>query len=267
MEKNTNKNSEISIFQDDNSFNNEKEKLILPIIGKELIPNQNKVQINELFKNGKNKLNNPTFLTLRTLEEEKINLYKSNNIIYKLLKEKIEINPTNESFHNFQENQKLRSNNKLNIYINEPSLLKDSHSKYEEKKELKKIKVGKVFKLSNSFNDNDDDNIKLNKKKTIDLRINNNIYENNYYPRRLISLDKKYNKNLDYAKSNWKQKLNCALIYRYNKNKESIDEVTSKINNMDNKVKAYFDGFKNETDIIFDEVLGIKDNKKKNNQF
>ena len=51
MEKNYNNNNEFLIFKEDNSLNNEKEKLILPVIRKELIPiqNENEIQNNLLL--------------------------------------------------------------------------------------------------------------------------------------------------------------------------------------------------------------------------
>ena len=62
----------------------------------------------------------------------------------------------------------------------------------------------------------------------------------------------------------WGKNLNCGLKYKYNKNKEAIDQITLKIQNIDNKVKETFDGFKNEADDIFKEIVDTQNNTRSN---
>jgi hypothetical protein len=252
--------------------NKEKEKIVLPKINRESKNIQNNLSdINNSCHYVKcdipkiNK-NNPTFLTLKKTEADKINLYRlnnniptENNLIFKLLKEKIEVN--NKRYKVHQTYKDL--GNRLKMYIDDASLYKNSHFIHREKKNIKQVKLGKLFISSNlnksKYNLDSDRN-----QDTIDLRIYKNLYEDK--PIRFKSLDKRYIKNeiSDYYPSNWRKNLNCGLKYKYNKNKESIDQITLKIQIIDNKVKETFDGFKNEADDIFKEIVDTQNNTRSN---
>ena len=97
------------------------------------------------------------------------------------------------------------------------------------------------------------------------MRRDRNKYAENNKTKRFKTLDKKNIKNdiSNYINSNWRKNFNCSLKYKYNKNKKSIDEVTLKIEKIDQQVKKTFDIFKNETDEIFDKAMDIKNDKKK----
>ena len=258
-------------------INDNKEKVILPKINRE----SKNIQINSIFQDIKNSChyvkcnvpkinkNNPTFLTFKKIEAGKINIYKlnnyipnENNLVFKLLKEKIEVNNKRHKVHQTYKN--LR--NKLNMYIDDASLYKNSHFIHREKKNIKQVKLGKLFISSNlnksKYNLDSDRN-----EDTIDFRIYKNIYEDK--PIRFRSLDKRYinNEKSDYYPSNWRKNLNCGLKYQYNKNKESIDNITLKIQTIDNIVKETFDGFKNEADDIFKEVVDTQSNTRNNTRY
>ena len=127
------------------------------------------------------------------------------------------------------------------------------------------MKVGRLFTLSNTFKKINYNNEDSNNKNTLDLRIYKNIYDIDDKSKRLKTLDKRNSKNeiSGYIKNNWRKNFNCALRYRFNKNKKSIDEITYKIKEINNVSKETFNGFQKETDDIFDEAMNIKDNKKK----
>ena len=55
------------------------------------------------------------------------------------------------------------------------------------------------------------------------------------------------------------QKINCALKYRYDKNKKNINVVNALLKNINSRIKATFDGFKNETDDLFNDMLNNKE--------
>ena len=280
MEK-YNNNNEISFLNLDNTFN-EKENIILPKIKKKFNSYENKMKVNKICQceknyNSYNKVNYPAFLTSTKSETEKINCYNSNkyNIrndinnedkIFKLLKEKIEIKPINPNiFHYNKTKNNLRSNNILITYLNDASLLKNSYFGIREKRKLKEVKVGRILTLSNTYKQIDNPNNVLNNNNILDLRIYRNKYAKNNKTKRFKTLDKKNIKNdiSDYINSNWRKNFNCSLKYKYNKNKKSIDEVTLKIEKIDQQVKKTFDIFKNETDEIFDKAMDIKNDKKK----
>ena len=270
-QNNTNKNDSILLKNESNL--NEKEIFLLPLIKNELIPYQNNIKVNKLcqcegINISKIKLKRPTFLTSPKFKVEKLSLFKSNNKnkeedkILKLLKEKIEISPIKNSKY---KNKNIRSYNKLNTYINEASLLKNTMFVDRDQNTLKKIKVGRLFILSNTFKNININNDDSNNKNTLDLKIYNNIYGNTDKSKRLKTLDKKYIKNdiSGYIENNWRKNWNCSLKYRYNKNKVSIDEITLKIKQIDSISKDIFNGYKQEADDIFNEAINIKDNKKK----
>ena len=273
MDKNNNNDTSFSFINQNNNVN-EKEKLELPLIIKE--PFQNKNKVNKICQyekvdNSKLKLDYPTFLTSRNFEKNKLYLFKSNNDInnedkiFKLLREKIEINILNKNRYHYNTNKDLRSNNNINNYLNDASLYKNSIIINKDKNKIKQIKVGRLFTLPNSYNKNCNHKEDLNCKNTIDLRIYKNISDNNTNLKRLKTLDKRHIKN-DISgdiQNNWRKNFNCSLKYRYNKNKNSIDEISLKIKDINNIVKKTFDGFKNETDIIFDEISNFKEKKKK----
>ena len=260
------------------SLLNEKEKVQLPKIKKELIPYQNNMKVNKLCQCDKAiiskiKLNEPTFLTSQKFEMEKINLYesrRSNNRskeednLYKLLKEKIEISPIKSNKFHYK-NKNIRSYNKLNTYMNEALLLKNSMFINRDINTLKKVKVGRLFTLSNTFKKIIINEENSNNKNTIDLKIYKNIYDNYEKSKKVKTLDKKHIKNdiSGYIENNWRKNWNCALKYRYNKNKVSIDKMALKIKRIDKKSKYIFDGYQKETDDIFDEAMNVKDKKKK----
>jgi len=268
----SNNDSQNNISKQDINNDKDNDKIILPKINKDLIPLQNNISVNKMNSydkgfNYKKRLNGPAFLTLRKLESKKMNLYKSNNnienenyLIHKLLKEKIEINNNKNKCSLTYKNLK----NKLRIYIDEASLYKNSIFIHREKKNLKEVKVSKLLTLSNAYKSKYN-NCSDNNKNTIDLRVykDKNLYEDK--SKRLKTLDKKYikNENSEYIPNNWRKKINCGLKYKYDKNKESIDEITLKIKKIDNIVKVAFDGFKNETDDIFNEIMNNSQNKNK----
>ena len=265
-------NNNISIL-DKNEALNEKEKVKLPKIEKEMTPLQNKYRLNKLCQceknnNSKIKVSNPIFLTKRRIESGKINSYKlinnnkTNDKIFKLLKQKIEINFIKKNSYQYNTNKNLRSN-KLKSYIDDSSLYRNSYYERNRKKKIKRINIGELFTISkiikNNFYDNESND------NTLDLRKYKNFNENENNLKRFKTLDKKYIQNdisFDFQK-NWKKNVNCALKYRFNKNKEFMDEIAKEIKYIDRKVKETFKEFHNETDDLFDDVLITKEKKKK----
>lgn len=263
MEKNSNN---ISFINKNDTFN-ENEKLKLPKIETEMTPLQKKFRLNKICQcekknNSRTKIINPAFLTSRK-ENEKINSYKSINInrpndkIYKLLKEKIEIKMLNKNRYQSNTHKNLKSN-KLKSYIDEAKIYKNTKYEKSVKKKIKRINVGQLFTSSNiskiNFFDNDD----------LDLRIYKNFNEKENYFKRLKTLDKKniHDISCDFHKK-WIKNLNCALKYRFNENRQFIDIIAKEIKHIDKKVKETFNEFHNETDDIFNEVLIVKENKRK----
>ena len=287
-----NNTSDISLSkQEDNNISEkeeeeeEKEKLILPKINKELIPTQYNKMTN--FEKYKKITNQDVFITSNRINREKINLFKSNDInkedflIYKLLKEKIDISP--------YKNNNKSSNKKKKFVISEESLAHNSFFRKRQKKFLKEMKVSRLVTMPNSckkikikneniksgegdflYDDSESENKgndanrgnNKNNKNNLNLKLYDKVFENNKY-KKLKSLEKKNivlkDEGYDYYPSNWRKHRNCALKYKYDKNKNSIDGVTSLLQNINNRIKGTFDVFKVETENIFDDVLKNKD--------
>ena len=182
-------------------------------------------------------------------------LYNSNNedkIIYKLLKEKIDIN----NDRNYYLNQNKSSKNQNTIY------------RRREVKELREVKVHKLLTNSRTYkNINkiktlylDDDNIVKNNGNNLNKKLYQE-FNNTNKSKRFKTLEKKSEKDddsIEYYPNN-KKKINCALKYRYDKNKKSINAVNALLQNINNRIKATFDGFKNETDDLFNDMLNNKE--------
>ena len=274
MDENNNNNNTSFTPTKQNNILNENEKIYLPPIITESFKNLskvNKICQYEKIDNLKLKLKYPTFLTSNKGQIEKINIYNPNNNInnddkiYELLKGKIEIKNINKN-NNCNKNKNMIKNNNIKTYINEACLYKNANVIKKERNKLKTMKVGVVFTSPNfskkNINNNEED---LNYKNSIDLRIYKNMINNKNNERRLKTLDKKYVKNdiSGDVESNWRKKINCSLRYRHNKNKISIYDISETIKNLNKLAKKAFDGFKKETDIIFDEALNIKEKKGK----
>ena len=266
MEEN-NKNNDISnskqenkIINDTNDINidNEKEKVKekdtfkLPKIQKEHIPLQ-------LNKTNHSKYEKDTFLTSKNIEKEKLrisneyisNLSNENKLIFDLLKQKINISkPSPEKIY--------KSNNNLMAYMNEATVYRNSHFRKREVKNLRKVKISSLITTPiNTYKkiSKDKNNLSVNKK-TIDSRLFEDLYKNNNF-RRLRTIDKKGIKHdtFDHIPSNWRKNRNCALKYKFNKNKDSIDVVSSVLQDLGQKIKVSFDVFKNETENNFDDFM------------
>ena len=237
----------------DNEKEKEKEKLKLPKIQKEHIP----FQLNKT----NDKFEKDTFLTSKIIDKEKLrisndyisNLSNENKLIFDLLKQKINIrknrNPSQEKVY--------KSNNNILTYINEASLYKNSHFRKREVKNLRKVKVSSLISTPTNIYkkiNKDKNNLSCNKK-TIDIRLFQDINNNNL--RRLKTIDKKGIKHdtFDLIPSNLRKNRNCALKYKFNKNKGSIDVVASLLQNIGNKIKVSFDVFKNETEDNFNDFM------------
>jgi hypothetical protein len=237
----------------DNEKEKEKEKLKLPKIQKEHIP----FQLNKT----NHKYEKDTFLTSKNIEKEKLrisndfisNLNNENKLIFDLLKQKINIsknkNPSQEKVY--------KSNNNLIAYMNEAALYKNSHFRKREVKNLRKVKISSLITTpTNTYKkiNKDKNNLSCNKK-TIDTRFFQDIYNNDL--RRLRTIEKKGIKHdtFDSIPSNWRKNRNCALKYKYNKNKDSIDVVASVLQDLGHKIKVSFDIFKNETENNFNDFM------------
>lgn len=241
-----------------------KEKLSLPKIKKELIPLQlSKINSYKRDKNQKSKFDFETFLTSRKLDKY---LYNSNNedkIIYKLLKEKIDINNNRNNCIN-----QNKSSKRLKTEINEETLNQNTIFRKREAKELKEVKVRKLLTNSRTYkNRNKMKSLYLNDDNK-DKNNGNNLYIKLYQPdlndinksKRFKTLEKKSEKDdsIEYYPNN-KKKINCALKYRYDKNKKNINVVNALLKNINSRIKATFDGFKNETDDLFNDMLNNKE--------
>ena len=232
----------------------EKEKLKLPKIQKEHIPLQhNKIE---------HKYEKDIFLTSKNIDKEKLrisndyisNLSNENKLISDLLKQKINIsknkNPSQEKVY--------KSNNNLIAYMNEATLYKNSHFRKREVKNLRKVEISSLITTPTNIYkkiNKDKNNLSCNKK-TIDTKLFENLYNNNNL-RRLRTIDKKGVKHdtFDNIPSNWRKNRNCALKYKYNKNKDSIDVVAAVLQNLGQKIKVSFDVFKNETEDNFNDFM------------
>ena len=202
------------------------------------------------------------FLTSKNIDKEKLrisndyisNLSNENKLISDLLKQKINIsknkNPSQEKVH--------KINNNLIAYMNEATLYKNSHFRKREVKNLRKVKINSLITTSTNIYkkiNKDKNNLSCNKK-TIDTKLFENLYNNNNL-RRLRTIDKKGVKHdtFDNIPSNWRKNRNCALKYKYNKNKDSIDVVAAVLQNLGQKIKVSFDVFKNETEDNFNDFM------------
>lgn len=240
-----------------------KEKLNLPKIKKELIPLQlSKVNSCKKEKFQRTKLDYETFLTSRKLDKY---LYNSNNedkIIYKLLKEKIDINNNRNYYINLN-----KSTKKLKTEINEETLNQNSIFRRREAKELKEVKVRKLLTNSRTYKNRskikslylNDDNIVKNNGNNLNIKLYQDLNDSNK-SKRFKTLEKKSEKDesIEYYPNN-KKKINCALKYRYDKNRKSINVVNTLLQSINNRIKATFDGFKNETDDLFNDMLNNKE--------
>jgi hypothetical protein len=261
----SNDDSETPIKSIQNINNNHsKEKWSLPKIKNELIPLQ--LSKNNSCKKDKiqrTKLDFETFLTSRKLDKY---LYNSNNedkIIYKLLKEKIDIN----NDRNYYLNQN-KSSKKLKTEINEETLNQNTIFRRREAKELREVKVRKLLTNSRTYKNRNkiktlylnDDNIVKSNGNNLNKKLYQEFNDSNK-SKRFKTLEKKSEKDdesIDYYPNN-KKKINCALKYRYDKNKKSINAVNALLQNINNRIKATFDGFKNETDNLFNDMLNNKE--------
>ena len=118
-----------------------------------------------------------------------------------------------------------KNRNKINsLYLNDDNVVKNNG-----------INVNKKF-YQQELNDNN----KSKRYKTIEKKSENDDESIEYYP-------------------NNKKKINCALKYRYDKNKKNINVINSILQNINNRIKATYDGFKNETDDLFNDMLNNKE--------
>ena len=253
-------NDNVSFSKNEKSMNFH-EKLLLPKISNEYLLSQNNMNILNKIKDINNFKKKKVFLT-STKEEEKTKknnfvlnntINHENRIIHKILSDKIIINNKNSEKENktklFQRNIILRK------YMNEALLYRKSIF------QKNKIQVGRIFKMSGSYNKN-----KINKedlfrnKLTIDISLNNKITERNKKLRKFKTLDKnlEINNNNDYLKPNV-NKINCNLKYNYNKNQMKIEEISTILNNLQEETKVTFDGFKNQAFKIIDKASQKKD--------
>jgi hypothetical protein len=141
--------------------------------------------------------------------------------------------------------------------MNKASLYKNSLFRKREVKNLKKVKISSLITTpTNTYKkiNKDKNNLSCNKK-TIDSRLFQDINNNNL--RRLRTIDKKGIKHdtFDHIPSNWRKNRNCALKFKYNKNKDSIDVVASVLQKLGHKIKVSFDVFKSETEDNFNDFM------------
>jgi hypothetical protein len=241
-----------------------REKLSLPKIKKELVPLQlSKMNSYKRDKNQRTKFDFETFLTSRKLDKY---LYNSNNedkMIYKLLKEKIDVSNNRNDYIN-----QNKSSKRLKTEINEETLNQNTIFRRREAKELKEVKVHKLLTNSRTYKNRNkikplylnDDNIVKNNGNSIYKKLYKELNDSNK-SKRFKTLEKKSEKDddsIEYYPNN-KKKINCALKYRYDKNKKSINVVNALLQNINNRIKATFDGFKNETDDLFNDMLNNKE--------
>ena len=265
MDKSNDDSSEIPIKSRQNFNNNHsKEKLSLPKIKNELIPLQlSKNNSCKKDKSQRTKFDYETFLTSRKVDKY-VNSNNEDQIIYKLLKEKIDI----YNDRNYYLNQN-KSSKKLKTEINEETLNQNTIFRRREAKELREVKVRKLLTNSRTYKNRNkiktlflnDDNI-VNNNGNNGNNLNIKIYQefnDSNKSKRFKTLEKKSEKEKDdesveYYPNN-KKKINCALKYRYDKNKKTINTINSLLQNINNRIKATFDGFKNETDDLFNDML------------
>ena len=257
---NNNNNEKNSLSSNENILNDNK-KLELPKISQEYIPSQRSPDLLNKINDNKNLKLKPKksklFIISSEDEKGKNNILTLNNkmndenqIIKQLLNDKITINIKNNSKDN--KNKLFQRNLILRKYMNEAVLYRKSI--FQRKK---KIHVGKIFKISSSYdkNNNIDD---LNKNlKTIDTSINSRISGVTKKLKRFKTLDKNIEinnyKSIDYLKPNLR-KINCNLKFNFNQNQSKIDEINEILSNLQEETKATFDGFRNDAYRIIDRA-------------
>ena len=258
-------NDNISFSKNEKSMNSHK-KLLLPKISNEYLPSQknintlNKKKDINKFKKKQKKIKEVFITSTKEEEKEKNNNFAlnktinhENKIIHKILSDKIIINNKNSEKEN--KTKLFQRNIILKKYMKEALLYRKSIF------QKNKIQVGRIFKMSGSYNKN-----KINKedlfrnKLTIDISLNNKITERNKKLRRIKTLDKnlEINNNNDFLKPNVK-KINCNLKYNYNKNQMKIEEINTILYNLQEETKVTFDGFKNQAFKIIDKASQKKD--------
>lgn len=229
----------------------------LPKIKKQYFPLQHSIKILNNNKESSNylkyRLNHPIFLTITKDEEEKNYLAKNNKTVDKtiqdILNDKIKISYKNSPKDH--KKRELKSNVILNKYMNEAILYRKSFF------QKKKIDVGKLLKSPFSPRNNDILNYLYENKRSRDSNFNDN--DNNKKIKRMrkfktqdknIELDNNYMK---YFTPNIKYR-NCNFKFKFNRNKDKINEVTSVLKNLEDRTKATFNKFKDETDHIFHSI-------------
>ena len=250
-----------SFSKEENSISS-KRKLELPLIGKEYFPRQKSIKVFNKFLENKNyKLNSKEirkkiFLTSSKYEEpeeEENNIFtKTNNEkkrIKKILYDRIIIN--NNLLSQENKNKLFQRNLILKKYMNEAILYRKSIF------QNKKINVGKLLNVPYSYDKRNEILEDLNQnKKTIDTSINSNlIIDGPTKMKKFKTLDKNLviSKSIDFSKMN-RNKLNCNLKYKFNKNHNKIKEINNILNNLEEETKATFDGYRNQANIIIDKA-------------
>ena len=124
----------------------------------------------------------------------------------------------------------------------------------------KKIDVGKLLELPFSPRNNDILNYLYENKRSRDSNFNDNSKRVKKMRKfktqdKNIELDSNYMNNFT---PNIKYR-NCNFRYKFNKNKDKINEVTSILKNLEDRTKATFNKFKDETDHIFHSIYYNKE--------
>ena len=235
-----------------------KKILHLPKIKKQYFPLQHSIKILNNNKENSNyleyKLNHPIFLTITKDEEEKNNLAKNNKTgdktIHDILNDKIKISYKNSPKEH--KKRELKSNVILKRYMNEAILYRKSFF------QKNKIDVGKLLELPFSPRNNDILNNLYENKRSRDSNFNDN--DNAKIVKKMRKF-KTQDKNIELDNNNMKfftpniKYRNCNFKYKFNKNKEKINEVTSVLKNLEDRTKATFNKFKDETDHIFHSIF------------
>jgi hypothetical protein len=232
---------------------NEKKILYLPKIKKQYFPLQHSIKILNNNKENSNylkyKLNHPIFLTITKDEEEKNYLAQNNKsgdqTIHNILNDKIKISYKNSPKEH--KKKELKSSVILNKYMNEAILYRKSFF------QKKKIDVGKLLELPFSPRNNDILNYLYENKRSRDSNFNDNAKQVKKL-RKFKTQDKSIELDSNYMNNNFTPNIkyrNCNFRYKFNKNKDKINEVTSVLKNLEDRTKATFNKFKDETDHIF----------------
>jgi len=233
---------------------NAKKIIRLPKIQKQYLPLQHSIKILNNNKENNNylkyRLNHPIFLTIAKDEEEKNHLSISKSVdktIQDILNDKIKINYKNSPKEH--KKKELKSNVILNKYMNEAILYRKSFF------QKKKMDVGKLLELPFSPRNNDILNYLYEKKKSKDSNFNDSAKKVKKM-RKFKTQDKNIELDNNYMKfftPNIKYR-NCNFKYKFNRNKEKINEVTSVLKSLEDRTKATFNKFKDETDHIFHSI-------------